>query len=51
LLNAFGIEVVILNHEDKDPMEKLVKDLTTIISHFAGRLYGMRSCRGCKEAC
>jgi putative resolvase len=37
------VEVVVLNHEDKDPREELVEDLTTIISHFAGKLYGMRS--------
>jgi len=43
LLSAFGVEVVVLNHEDKDPREELVEDLITIISHFAGKLYGMRS--------
>ncbi|MEM1801868.1 MAG: IS607 family transposase [Sulfolobales archaeon] len=43
LLRAFGVEVVVLNHEDKDPKEELVEDLITIISHFAGKLYGMRS--------
>jgi putative resolvase len=37
------VEIVVLNHEDKDPREELVEDLITIISHFAGRLYGMRS--------
>ena len=43
LLSAFGVEVVVLNQEDKDPREELVEDLITIISHFAGKLYGMRS--------
>jgi putative resolvase len=43
LLRAFGVEVVILNQEDKDPREELVEDLTTIVSHIAGKLYGMRS--------
>jgi len=43
LLRAFGVELVVLNHEDKDPREELVEDLITIVSHFAGRLYGMRS--------
>ncbi|MEM2342755.1 MAG: IS607 family transposase [Sulfolobales archaeon] len=43
LLRAFGVEVVVLNHEDKDPKEELVEDLITIISHFAGKLYDMRS--------
>ncbi len=43
LLKAFGVEVVALNQEDKDPREELVEDLTTIVSHFAEKLYGMRS--------
>jgi len=43
LLRAFGVEIVFLNHEDKDPREELVEDLITIISNFAERLYGMRS--------
>ena len=43
LLRAFGVEIVVLNHEDKDVREELVEDLITIISHFAGKLYGMRS--------
>jgi putative resolvase len=43
LLRAFGVEIVALNHEDKDPREELVEDLITIISHFVGKLYGMRS--------
>ncbi|MEM0216674.1 MAG: IS607 family transposase [Candidatus Bathyarchaeia archaeon] len=43
LLRMFGVEVVVLNHEDKDPREELVEDLITIVSHFAGKLYGTRS--------
>jgi len=43
LLRAFGVEIVVLNHEDKDVREELVEDLITIISHFAEKLYGMRS--------
>ncbi|ESQ20488.1 MAG: hypothetical protein CISAcid_16510 [uncultured Acidilobus sp. CIS] len=43
LLRPFGVEIVVLNHEDKDPREELVEDLITITSHFAGKLYGMRS--------
>mgnify|MGYP001626251704 CR=1 FL=1 len=43
LLRSFGVEIVVLNHEDRDPREELVEDLITIISHFAGKLYGMRS--------
>jgi putative resolvase len=43
LLKAFGVEVVALNQRGKDPREELVEDLTTIVSHFAEKLYGMRS--------
>jgi len=43
LLRPFGVEIVVLSHEDKDPREELVEDLVTITSHFAGKLYGMRS--------
>jgi len=43
LLSTFGVEVIVLEQEDKDPREELVEDLITIISHFAGKLYGMRS--------
>ena len=43
LLSAFGVEVVALSHEDKDPREELVEDLITVISYFAGKLYGMGS--------
>ena len=35
--------MIALEQEDKDPREELVEDLITIISHFAGKLYGMRS--------
>ncbi len=38
-----GAEVIVLNEKDKTPKEELIEDLLTIISHFAGRLYGMRS--------
>jgi len=38
-----GAEIVVLNEEDKSPREELIEDLITIISHFAGKLYGMRS--------
>ncbi len=41
--NSFGAEIVVLNKRDLTPQEELVEDLITIISHFAGKLYGMRS--------
>jgi len=40
---SYGTEIVIINHEEKSPQEELVEDLITIISHFAGKLYGKRS--------
>lgn len=38
-----GAEIIVLNQRDKSPREELIEDLITIISHFAGKLYGMRS--------
>ena len=32
-----------INHEEKSPQEELVSDLITIISHFTGKIYGIRS--------
>jgi len=40
---SYGTEIVVVKHEEKSPQEELVEDLITIISHFAGKLYGMRS--------
>ncbi len=40
MFTTFGTEIV--NHE-KALQEELVEDLITTVSHFAGRLYGMRS--------
>ena len=40
---SYGAEMVVINHEERSPHEELVEDLITIISHFAGELYGMRS--------
>ena len=34
---------MVINKEEKTPQEELIEDLITIISHFAGKLYGMRS--------
>jgi len=42
---AFGTSVEVINQEEKTPQEELVEDLIAIISHFAGKLYGMRSHR------
>jgi putative resolvase len=43
LFQAFGTEIEVINREEKTPQEELVGDLMTIVSHFAGKLYGMRS--------
>ncbi|MCD6213383.1 MAG: IS607 family transposase [Candidatus Desulfofervidus sp.] len=40
---SYGTEIIVINHEEESPQEELVKDLITIISHFAGKIYGMRS--------
>ena len=41
--NSYGTEIVVINKEEKSPQEELIEDLITIISHFASKLYGMRS--------
>jgi len=38
-----GVKIIVLNEKDKTPREELIEDLITTISHFAGKLYGMRS--------
>ena len=40
---SYGTEIVVINREEKTPQKELVEDLITIISHFAGKLYDMRS--------
>jgi len=40
---SYGTGIVIINKRAKTPQEELIEDLITIISHFAGKLYGMRS--------
>jgi len=49
---SYGTEIIVINHEEKSSQEELVEDLITIISHFAGKLYGMRShkCRKVVES-
>ena len=38
-----GAEIITIHEKDKTPREELIEDLITIISHFAGKLYGARS--------
>jgi putative resolvase len=40
---VFGTEIEVINNEEKTHNEELVKDLITTVSHFAGKLYGLRS--------
>ena len=42
MFQAFGTSTEVIDHEVKAPQEE-VEDLITIVYHFAGRLYGMRS--------
>jgi putative resolvase len=44
VFEAHGTNIEVLNQTDvKPPQQELVEDLITIISHFSGKLYGMRS--------
>jgi len=44
VFEGHGTTIEVLNLADvKPPQQELVKDLITIISHFSGKLYGMRS--------
>ena len=43
MFQVFGTEIEVINSEEKTPQEELVEDLMAIVSHFAGKLYGMRS--------
>jgi len=43
LFSSFGTEIEVINREEKTPQEELVEDLITMVSHLAGRLYGLRS--------
>lgn len=40
----FGVDVEVINENTyQSPQEELVKDLITLVAHFSGKLYGMRS--------
>jgi putative resolvase len=43
LFSSFGTTIDVINYEEKTPQEEFVEDLITIVSHFAGKLYGLRS--------
>jgi len=42
---VMGAKIVVINEDEKTPQEELVEDLISIVSHFAGKLYGFRSHR------
>lgn len=39
-LHAFGVQVVVMDHEVKDDPQKLVEDLIAITTAFSSRIYG-----------
>ncbi|MEM2729505.1 MAG: IS607 family transposase [Candidatus Korarchaeum sp.] len=41
IFSSLGTEVEVINR--KEPREELIEDLITIVSRFAGKLYGLRS--------
>jgi len=42
--STFGTEIEVINEDIyKSPQEEMVNDMITIIAHFSGKLYGMRS--------
>jgi putative resolvase len=41
MFQAFGTAIEVVNSKEKAPQEELVEDLITIVSHFAGKLYGI----------
>ena len=41
--NSHSVEIEVIFDEDKTPEKELVEDLLTIVTSFAGKLYGMRS--------
>jgi putative resolvase len=44
LFSGYGVILTILHpDQEKTPEQELTEDLLTIITSFAGRLYGMRS--------
>jgi putative resolvase len=43
IFQALGTEIEVINSGEKTPQGELVEDLITVVSHFAGKLYGMRS--------
>ncbi len=48
--NSFGVEVLVLNRgEGRSPQQELVEDLLTIVTSFAGKLYGRKNSHKVKK--
>jgi excisionase family DNA binding protein len=43
--SSYGVEIKVLESQDKTPNEELVEDLISIITFFSARLYGRRGAR------
>jgi len=44
--NQYGVKIeAVYGEEPKDTSQELIEDLITIVTHFAGKLYGLRSRR------
>ena len=41
--SSFWYDNEVIDRESRSSREELVEDLITIVSHFAGKLYGLRS--------
>jgi len=39
----YGVDIIEVMGEEKEPLEELIEDFLSIIVSFAGRIYGMRS--------
>jgi predicted site-specific integrase-resolvase len=46
LFSGYGVTLTVLcPDEDTTPEQELTEDLLAILTSFAGRLYGLRSCK------
>lgn len=44
-----GVNLIVVEEEDKSPEEELVEDLISIVVSFAGRIYGKRGAKNIVE--
>ena len=45
LFDAYGVEIIVVEGEDRTLQEELVEDLIATVTSFAARLYGRGSAR------